>query len=111
MRRRHDHGHAARDMLQHCIHHLLALGIAEHELLGIIGENADALRAGIDHEVDAAPLAVEIELAAVIEDGGRNGKDAAIRPCGSRSHENYLRWLYTSMQTAPSNTRPLITCW
>jgi hypothetical protein len=23
----------------------------------------------------------------------------------------YRRWLYTSMQTAPSSTRPLITCW
>src|SRR5688500_5003782 len=111
MRRRHDHGHAARDVLEHRIHHPFALGIGEHELLGKIGEDADALGAGIDHEIDAAPLAVEIELAAVIEDGGRDGKDAAIGSCRDRSHENYLRWLYTSMQTAPSSTRPLITCW
>ena len=93
MRRRHDHGHPARDVLQHRIHHLLTLGVGQHELLGKVGQDADALGAGIDHEIDAAPLAVEIEFAAVIEDGGRDGKDAAIRSCGSRSHENYLRWL------------------
>ena len=111
MGRGYDHGHPTGDVLQHCIHHLVALGIRQHELLGKIGQNADAVGAGIDHEIDAAPLAIEIELAAIIEDGGRDGKDAAVRPCRGRSHdENYLRWLYTSMQTAPSNTRPLITC-
>ena len=111
MGRRYDHGHPAGDVLEHRIHHLLALGIRQHELLGKIGQNADAVGAGIDHEIDAAPLAIEIELAAIIEDGGRDGKDAAVRPCRGRSHdENYLRWLYTSMQTAPSNTSPLITC-
>jgi hypothetical protein len=37
------------------------------------------VRAGVDHEVDAAPLTIEIEFPAIIEDGGRDGKDAAVR--------------------------------
>ena len=73
-------------MLQHRMHHLFALGIGQHELLGEIGQNAEAVRAGVDHEVDAAALAVEIELAAIVEDGRRNGKDAAIGPLCSRGH-------------------------
>ncbi len=58
---------------------VLALGVGQHELLGEIGQNAEAVRAGVDHEVDAAPLAVEIEFAAIVEDGGRDRKDAAVR--------------------------------
>ena len=79
MRRRHDDRHPAGDVLEHRVHHLLALGVGQHELLGEIGQNADAVRAGVDHEVDAAPLTVEIEFAAIVEDGRRDGKDAAIR--------------------------------
>jgi hypothetical protein len=36
------------------------------------------MRAGVDHKVDAASLAVEIEFAAIVEDGRRNRKDTAI---------------------------------
>ena len=64
MGRRHDDGHAAGDMLEHRVHHAVALGVGQHELLGEIGEDAEAVRAGVDHEVDAAALAVEIEIAA-----------------------------------------------
>ena len=94
MRRRHDDRHPAGDMLEHRVHHLLALGVGQHELLGEIGQDADAVRAGVDHEVDAAPLAVEIEFAALIEDGRRDRKDAAVGFCGGWGHdEDYLRWL------------------
>ena len=65
MGRRHDHRHAAGDVLQHASHHPLALVVGQHELLGAVGQDAHALRAGIDHEVDAALLAVEVELAVV----------------------------------------------
>ena len=60
-------------------HHLLALVVGQHELLGEVGQDADAVGAGVDHEVEAAPLAVEVELAAFVENGGRDGKDAAVR--------------------------------
>ena len=69
-------------MLQHGMHHGVALGIGEHELLGEIGENAEAVRAGIDHEIDTAALAFEIELAALVEDGGRDREHAAIGALG-----------------------------
>ena len=82
MRGRDDHGNPARDMLQHRMHHGLALGIGEHELLGEIGEDAETVRAGIDHEIDAAALAVEVELAARVEDGGCDREHAAIGALG-----------------------------
>ena len=78
MGRGHDHRHAAGDMRQHAVHHPLALVVGQHELLGPVGQDAHALRAGIDHEVGAALLALEVELAVAVEHGGRHGKDAAI---------------------------------
>ena len=47
----------------------LALVVGQHELLGEVRQDADAVGARIDHEVDGALLAFEIELAAVVEDG------------------------------------------
>lgn len=78
MRRRDDHGNAAGDMLEDGAHHALALGVGQHELLGEICEDAEALRSGVDHEIDTAALAVEVEVAAGIENGRRDGEDAAI---------------------------------
>ena len=86
MRRRHDDRHPAGDMLQHRMHHLFALGIGQHELLGEIGQNAEAIGAGVDHEIDAAALSREIELATLVEDGRSDGKNAAIGPLCSRGH-------------------------
>ena len=42
---------------KHCVEHLVALGVGQHELLGEIGEDAEPVRAGVDHEVDGALLA------------------------------------------------------
>ena len=86
MRRRHDHGHPAGDMLQHRMHHLFALGVGQHELLGEIGQNAQAIGAGVDHEIDAAALTFEIELPTVVEDGRSDGENTAIGPLCSRGH-------------------------
>ena len=66
-------------MLPPRVHHLLALGVGQHELLGEIGQNADAVRTRVDHEVETAPLTVQIEFPAIVEDGGHDGKDAAVR--------------------------------
>ena len=51
----------------------LALGVGQHELLGEIGQDADAVGAGVDHEIDAAALALQVELPTVVEDGRRDG--------------------------------------
>ena len=62
-----DHRHPPGNMLQHRVLHPDALLVGEHELLGPVGEDAHAVSAGIDDEVDGALLAFEIELAALVE--------------------------------------------
>ena len=69
---------------------LLALVVGQHELLGEVREDADAVRSRIDHEVDGALLAFEIELAAVVEDGRRDGKHAAIGARGLLPDEDMV---------------------
>ena len=78
MRRRDDDRDAAADMLQHGVEHVIALGIGQHELFGEIGEDAQPLRTGIDHAVDGALLAVEIEPAVAVEHGRHDGKDTLV---------------------------------
>ena len=41
----------------------VALRVGEQELLGIVGEDADAVDALVDHAVEHAALTVEIEVA------------------------------------------------
>ena len=41
----------------------VALRVGEQELLGIVGEDADAVDALVDHAVEHAALALEIEVA------------------------------------------------
>ena len=92
MRRRDDYRNTSGDMLEHRVHHGLALGIRQHELFGEIGEDADALRARIDHEIDAAALTVEVEVAAIVENGRRDGKDAAIGSLGGHGQNPRFHW-------------------
>ncbi|SPA55346.1 protein of unknown function [Cupriavidus taiwanensis] len=73
-----DHWHAPVHVFQHGLHQHVALVVAEHELLGEIGQDAQAVRAGIDHEVDAAALAVQVKPAVRVEDGGRHREYAAV---------------------------------
>ena len=84
MRRRDDDGHAAGDVLEHRRREDVALFVGEHELLGEIREDAEAVRAGIDHEIDAAPLALEIERAALVE-YGRHDRKYACQPLAHRA--------------------------
>ncbi len=82
----HDHRHAAGDVLEDGARQQLALVVREHELLGEIGEDADAVRAGIDHEIDAALLAREVELARFGEGGRHHRKDALVAASVGRAH-------------------------
>src|SRR5271155_3864709 len=65
-----DYRDASSDMLKDRSGEDLTFLVGEDELLGEVGEDADTVGAGFDHEVDAALLAFEIEIAVVIEDGG-----------------------------------------
>ena len=61
------------DMLEDRARQQLALGVREHELLGVVREDAQAVRARIDHEVDAAQL-LAVELARGVNVVGTTGK-------------------------------------
>ena len=62
-----------RDVLQD-----VALLVVEQELLGVVGEDADAVDALVDHAVEHAAHAVEIEVAVLLKRGGRNWQHAGI---------------------------------
>ena len=83
MRGRDDHRHASGDVLEHHMHQGAAFVVGEGELLGKIRENAQAVRARVDHEVDATLLAFEVETPFVVEDGRRDRKHAAVRGLGA----------------------------
>ena len=72
-----DDGHAAGDVIEHRPHDGFALVVAEDELLGEVGEDADAVRAGIDHEVDGALLPLEVEPPVLVEHGRGDRKHTA----------------------------------
>ena len=81
-----DHRHAAGDVVEDRAHARVSRSSSrQHELLGEVGQDADAVGAGVDHEVDGALLALEVELAAVVEDGRRDREDAAIGADGCRA--------------------------
>ena len=58
MRGRHDHRDPSGDVLQDFSQDGVALLVGEHELLREIREDAQPLRAGIDHAVNGALLAL-----------------------------------------------------
>ena len=59
-----------------------------------IGKDADTLRSHVDHEIDAAALAIEVEIALILENGRHDGKNAAIGREDVMVHSvRYLRWL------------------
>jgi hypothetical protein len=78
MRRRDDYRNAACDVLERHPHHLVPVVVGEAELLGEVGEDAQPLRARIDHEVDCAALAARIEGAIGVEDRGDDGEDPTV---------------------------------
>ncbi len=80
MRGRHDHRHAARDMVQNSVEYHVTLGVGQHELLGEVSEDAEPVRAGIDHEIDGAFLTFKIEPAIAVEHRRYHRKYALIGP-------------------------------
>src|SRR6187402_1018435 len=78
MRRRYDDGNTTSDMFEDRNGEEITLIVRERELLGEVRQNADTIRARVDHEVDAAALAFKIEASLFIKDGGGHGEDAAV---------------------------------
>src|SRR5205823_7899704 len=97
VRGRDDHGHAAGDVLEHRARELLALLVRQRELLGEVGEDAQAVGARGDHEIEAALLAFDIERPVLAEDGGDDREHAAktwliSRLAGRVLHSTIRNW-------------------
>ncbi len=73
-----DHRDAAADMGQAQVGECRALVVGQQELLGIVGQHADAVYALIHHAIEHAPLAVEVEVAGCCEGCGRDRIDAGM---------------------------------
>jgi hypothetical protein len=78
MRGGNDDRHASSNVFEHHVDQAAAFVVGKGELLGEIGEDAQAVGACIDHEVDAAFLAFEVEAPVLFENGRRDRKNAAI---------------------------------
>src|SRR5260221_11848040 len=89
MRGREDHRYAARDMAQARVEYKVALSVGQHELLGEVGENAEPVRAGVDHEVNGALLTFEIEPAVAVEYRRHHRKYALVGPPDSGVRHNH----------------------
>src|SRR3954452_17500832 len=86
-----NHRYPPRDALQGQVGQHLALMIAEHELLREVGQDAQAVRTRVDHEIEAAPLALEVQLATVVERGGHHREHALEPRCHRLAHANLPR--------------------
>ena len=73
MAARHDDRHAAGDVREAQVEQRVALGVGQQELLGVVGEDADAVDALVDHAVEHAALAVEVEVAVFVNGVGAMG--------------------------------------
>jgi hypothetical protein len=82
---RDDHRHAAGDVRAAELEQRRALVVGEQELLGVVREDADAVDALVDHAVEHAPHARQVEAASVVERRRRDRVDAGPglrRRCG-----------------------------
>jgi hypothetical protein len=97
-----DDRHPAGDVGQAQLDQRRALFVGEQELLGIVGQHADAVHALVDHAVEHAPLTVEVEITLRRERRGRNGIDAGVRRCANCSHVHSPSnaWLHRSRLVA-----------
>jgi len=86
----HNHRHAARHMFEDGRGQHLALLVRQHKLLGEVGEYAQAGRSRVNHEIDAALLAREVQLARVGEGGGYHRKHALV-PGSHGAHSTMLK--------------------
>ncbi len=73
-----DHRHAARDLGETQIEQGIALAVREQELLRVVGQDADAVDALIDHAVEHPALAVRVERARRGERGRRDREHARV---------------------------------
>src|SRR3954453_23345719 len=83
--------------------------IAQDKLLREVGQDAEAVRTRLDHEIEAAPLALEVQLATVDERGGHHREHALEPRCHRLAHANLPRVFARSTPTARVTAQPLLS--
>ena len=82
----HNHRHPTGDMFEDGFGQHVTLFVREQKLLREVGQNAQSVGAGVDHEIDATLLACKIEFAAFGKRGGHHGKYAFVADVFGLSH-------------------------
>ena len=125
---RDDHRHAPGHVLERRARQDLAVLVGQQELLGEVRQDAQAGRTGIDHEVEAAPLARQVERAGFVEGRGHDREDAAMAGLRARGRRmggrhgnvpsfsfrgNQCEWRGTALPRQPtrkSRSQPSSAC-
>jgi hypothetical protein len=79
MARRDDHGHAPCHGVEDQRGQRSTFGIGEGELLGEIGQDADAANACVDEQGNGALLALQVERPALVERGRYDWENAGVQ--------------------------------
>ena len=80
-----NYGHPIGDTRQDQVHQGITLIVGEQELFGPVGQDANAVSAGIDQEIDAAELPFGIQRTRLGKDGRGDGKHSVIGLTGQPS--------------------------
>src|SRR5688500_3813691 len=72
---------AARDVIEHRPHDSFAFIVAQDELLREIGQDTDAVRTRIDHEIHGAVLPLEVEPPVLVEHCWCDRKNTLVAAC------------------------------
>jgi hypothetical protein len=98
----HDHRHAPGHMREAEVEQRLPLAVRERKLLRVVRQDAQAVHALIDHAVEHAALAVQIEVAGLGERRGRDRKDSGEGISHSRRGHSLLLSLRQRSKGIPS---------
>src|SRR5437868_8697636 len=83
-----------------------AFVVGQKKLLGEIGEDAQAIGPGVDHEVDAALLAVEVEFAAFGEGRWHDGEQPLVAGGSVGAHVSLYSMMSKSLRNSVLSVRP-----
>ena len=88
MTARNDDGNAAGNVIDAQIKQRISFAVREKELLGIVGEDTDAVDALIDHAIEHTLLALMVEITSLGERSGRYREDPRVdrRVCSHRAN-------------------------
>src|SRR5262249_24722990 len=92
MTARDDHRHPPADVAERQLEQNIALLVAEQELLGIVGKDADAIDALRHHAIEHPALALEVEVTVAAKRRRCDRHHASKRRCSGR-HDGASPWV------------------